>query len=327
MEQTAYKFHVQFHITSRCNLNCKHCYEGKGTTIDWTFEEFRTAIDKLWNCFDKWKVQGEISLIGGEPTMCPDFDKMVSYLHNRGDVGAISILSNGVNLSDYIIGVLTENKCFVQFSIDGINREAHDNIRGIGSYEKTISNIRKLKQYGVTPSIHYVLSKTTTPLSESFFDNLHSEGIRQLTFSRLIPIGNASLNEMLTKEETKEVFGFIDRMRRIYQERGLLIGSSRPLWCNYGYSGRCPVAIQTITIAEDGKIFPCRRLPIPLGNIKTDNFFKIWYTDERLNQLRNRKNIQKCGICPMLDICGGARCLAFSVYGDYMQEDPQCWIS
>lgn len=322
-------FHVQFHITNRCNLNCRHCYEASKSlteSVNWSLDEFKNAIEKLWQCFAKWDMKGEISLIGGEPTLCPDFEKMVDYLGKRGDVANISILTNGVCLNDKIISVIKNNHCHVQFSLDGINREKHDYIRGKGNYDRTISNIHYLKKHGIIPSIHYVLSNNTCPLEESFFEDLVTYGIKQLTFSRIVPWGNAVKSDMLSIENTKAAFDFIEQMRAKYQSKGLNIGHTRPLWCNYGYEGRCPVAIQTITIVENGDIMPCRRLPIVIGNIKRDNFYKVWYLNPVLNDLRGRNNIRKCGTCSKLDVCGGARCIAYATYGDYMREDPQCWI-
>ena len=48
--------------------------------------------------------------------------------------------------------------------------------------------------------------------------------------------------------------------------------------------------------------------------------------DEVLENIRNRKNIDKCGSCAYLDECGGARCIAYALTGNYMAKDPQCWI-
>jgi len=39
----------------------------------------------------------------------------------------------------------------------------------------------------------------------------------------------------------------------------------------------------------DGTIFPCRRLPIPIGNILKDGVYKIWYGAPLLWKLRNPK--------------------------------------
>ena len=134
------------------------------------------------------------------------------------------------------------------------------------------------------------------------------------------------MKDMLSKDETKETFEFIEKMRNKYEKQGLYFSNSRPLWSNFGHEGKCPVAFQTITVLENGDLMPCRRLPIVIGNILKDSFYKIWYTNEVLEDIRNRRKIEKCGSCKNLDLCGGARCIAFAVSGNYMGEDPQCWL-
>lgn len=322
-----YKFHVQFHITNRCNLRCKHCYEEKNcTVVEWKYEDFKNAISKLWEAFEKWGVQGEISLIGGEPTLHPQFYDMVRYLKERGDVCDISVLTNGTLVNNVFLDEMVANNCFVQVSIDGISAERHDFIRGEGNYNRTMEGIDLLHKRQIPLSVHYVLSKKTTPLNEEFFVDLLRKGVRQIAFSRLVPFGNASMNDMLNKNETKETFEFIEKMRIKYEPQGLYFSNSRPLWCNFGHEGKCPVAYQTITVLENGDLMPCRRLPIVLGNIMNDSFYKIWYTSEILENIRDRKKIEKCGSCKKVDLCGGARCIAYAVSGNYMGEDPQCWL-
>lgn len=319
-------FHVQFHITSACNLNCTHCYEGSEKKhIHWGLNEFKDAIESLWSCFRKWGVKGEISLIGGEPTLHPQFEDMVRYLYSRGDVEHISVLTNGTIVNTKFIQLIKDCECSVQVSIDGIDESMHDSVRGKGNYARLINNLKILAQHDIFPSVHYVLSKKTTPLTADFFKNLIDGGIRSIAFSRIVPIGNASINEMLSPEETKDTYDFINEQKLYYQNKGLRIPTTRPLWCNFGYSGRCPVGVQTITILENGDIMPCRRLPIVIGNIKTDNFYKVWYTSPVLNDLRDRSKIEKCGSCELLEHCGGARCISYAVNNNYFKPDPQCW--
>ncbi|MCG2778337.1 MAG: SPASM domain-containing protein, partial [Desulfobacterales bacterium] len=81
-----------------------------------------------------------------------------------------------------------------------------------------------------------------------------------------------------------------------------------------------------LTIMHDGTIYPCRRLPTPIGNALTDSFFKVWYTSEVLWNVRNHNNIKgKCADCELIPVCRGCRAMAYALTGDYLAEDPQCW--
>jgi radical SAM protein with 4Fe4S-binding SPASM domain len=88
----------------------------------------------------------------------------------------------------------------------------------------------------------------------------------------------------------------------------------------------CSAGTNALTIMHDGTILPCRRLPIPIGNALTDSFYKVWYTSKTLWDIRNPENIKgKCSGCDLLAACRGCRALAYTVTGDYLAEDPQCW--
>ena len=76
----------------------------------------------------------------------------------------------------------------------------------------------------------------------------------------------------------------------------------------------------------DGIVYPCRRLPIPIGNILTDGLFSIWYDSEVLWKIRNPENIKgECYDYSHLASCRVCRAMSYFCSGDYMAEDPQCW--
>lgn len=36
----SYPFYVQLHLTDKCNLKCRHCYEGERKTVtEWEYRE------------------------------------------------------------------------------------------------------------------------------------------------------------------------------------------------------------------------------------------------------------------------------------------------
>lgn len=322
----SYPFHIQLHLTDKCNLHCKHCYEGNRKIInEWEYNDVEKLISQLEDTFEKWGVEGEVSLVGGEPIMWPHLSKMLYRLHNSRNIKRFAILTNGVYIPEDVFKAICDTQPTVQISIDGITKEKHDYIRGEGNYFKSMSNIHKLVENNVQVFIHYVISKFTIPITESFIKEMINCGVKQITFSRDVPIGSSDKTFMLTREETKNVMETLNDLKVKYSNK-IGINSSRPLWACFGHSGRCPVGIQTLTIMPDGTVYPCRRLPIPIGNVKTQSIYSIWYTSNVLWNLRERKNIKKCGKCEHLDKCGGARCIAYAVTGDYMEGDPQCWM-
>lgn len=323
-------FHIQLHLTDKCNLKCRHCYEGERKAInEWDYDDLLHLISDFELAFEKWDVAGEFSLVGGEPTMYPYLSQLLYRLSGSQTITRFAILTNGVNLSDEIKKAILDTSPTVQISVDGIDADHHDYIRGAGNYAKAISTIQWLKAHGVSVFVHYVLSKNTVPITWEFISTMDSLGVDQITFSRVVPIGSSDLSALLSADELRKVFSdlndFGEKLRA--NNSNLVINSARPLWCLLGEGGRCPAGIQTLTILPDGTALPCRRLPIPVGNVKHDSIFSIWYNSPVLWNLRDRSAIKVCGDCEHLESCGGARCIAYAVSNDYMGADPQCWLT
>lgn len=66
-------------------------------------------------------------------------------------------------------------------------------------------------------------------------------------------------------------------------------------------------------------------MPFILGTVLV---WKIWRESELFLKLRDRENTLKgqCGECSYRGICGGCRGRAMACSGDYLSEDPSCFI-
>jgi radical SAM protein with 4Fe4S-binding SPASM domain len=93
--------------------------------------------------------------------------------------------------------------------------------------------------------------------------------------------------------------------------------------------GGCSAGVSGLTFLSDGTIVPCRRLPIPLGNIKFDAIREIWATSPVLDALRDRSRYAgKCGACRQWATCRGCRAIAAAARlrgpDSLLAADPQC---
>ena len=87
----------------------------------------------------------------------------------------------------------------------------------------------------------------------------------------------------------------------------------------------CVLGRDGLCIMPEGSVYPCRRFPVPIGNLLEESLKDLWEKSEILEKLRDKKNLKgKCGRCEVED-CSGCRSLALSLTGDYLEEDPHCW--
>jgi len=89
----------------------------------------------------------------------------------------------------------------------------------------------------------------------------------------------------------------------------------------------CAAGLSGMTLLADGTITPCRRLPLPLGNIRDDSLREIWAGSAVLAALRDKSRYHgRCGRCPRWAVCRGCRAVAFAYTGDYLADDPHCFF-
>jgi len=97
-------------------------------------------------------------------------------------------------------------------------------------------------------------------------------------------------------------------------------------------TGGCAAGVSGLTVLPDGTVTPCRRMPVPIGNIRKDSLREIWASSEILNALRDKSRYKgRCGECNKWSACRGCRAIAAAFAGaddkaGYLAEDPQCFL-
>jgi radical SAM domain protein len=334
---TSRQFYFQWHFLSSCNLRCKHCYQDTYTAGELQFDKLLSIADKIIEALTKWNMYGRISLTGGEPFLSKNLFPLVKYLNQSDRIVSIDILTNGTLITrDDIVELQKIDKLHqVQISLDGGDDATHNSVRGDGAFQKAVSSIRLLKKAGIEVALMFTLMRRNKDGYRSVIEFANRENVDALTIERVTPCGNSNMDDLLTKDEIKDIYTDVTHIANDLKN-DLAIRRARPLWINTAcentrsdaiIGGFCPVGLTALAILWDGTILPCRRLEIPLGNILTDGIFKVWYDSDILWKIRNKDNLKgKCHGCEQLAYCGGCRAIAYAVTGDYMGSDVQCWL-
>ncbi len=147
---------VFFHVLTRCNLRCRHCYinpEQHGRK--------RLPIERIerWlGVFAGRSPGANLVLLGGEPTLHPDLPRAVRCARRLG-FGSITIDTNGYLFHDILDRVTPAEVDVFSFSLDGAVAGTNDRIRGSGSYEACLSGIRRARARGFQTSLIYTVSR------------------------------------------------------------------------------------------------------------------------------------------------------------------------
>lgn len=324
-------FHVQWHITDRCNLRCKHCYQMDYTpSFDNSYEENIGVFEKLQEYTNKRGKRLEISITGGEPLLEEKLFQFIEYIKEKVPDIRIFLLTNGTLLNEDIIEKIKKNELTgVQISLDGSDALTHDKIRGKGSFDKACNAITCLVDKKIYTSVHTVLqTENIDDIDNMVFlcDKLH---VSRLTFSRLVPIGNAKQrkNSFLSADKIKKAYYHIYDLK---VKKGFeFINLERDLWqiIDSNCGSTCPAGTSSITLLHDGTVVPCRRVPIEIGNIKESSLDELLFYSKTVEDFELCSPVE-CENCKVFSTCkGGCQAIAFAMYGAIGKyADPQCWI-
>lgn len=148
---------IYWEVSARCNLSCKHCYQGGSKNKkELDLEESLSKVDNFFR-------NGVTTLLltGGEPLLNPNIFEIIKRSRDYGIDTAV--LTNGTLISkDCASRIADSNPNTIQISLDGLN-ETHDFIRGAGCFKKIEHAINNLSKAGVYPSMKLTINKYNYP--------------------------------------------------------------------------------------------------------------------------------------------------------------------
>ncbi len=337
-------FHLQWHITERCNLSCKHCYfDEKFLKNELFLSKLFEILDNYMKLLKKWNLpcdKSRISITGGEPLLRDDFFEFLKKCYQNREKTRYGILTNGILLDDKKIIKLNRFKIdYAQVSLEGM-REKNDEIRGKGTFKKIAKAIELLVKNRINTGISVTVTKQNLRDISLLIELARKLGVNSLGLRRFIPLGRGEEMKklILSPQETKRLYlSLLKTNRKLINQKSKLsvgIGCEDGILAQEGYKANtCVAGYSSLTILPNGDVYPCRRLPIYVGSVLKQSLEEIFYKSEELKKLRNPRNINtRCQSCTYFDKCqGGAKCVSYGYWKDsYLEDpqflpDPQCW--
>ena len=178
---------VSLKVTASCNLRCKHCfYSGEpelyNSNDDIKKEDVFRLIDFLT---DELNIL-HLTLTGGETFLRKDFLDIVSYAKSK-DLPLV-IQTNGTLMDEknasHLSKLLYKKTDIIHISIDGADEKSHDEIRGKGTFNKTINAIKLLRKYNIPVQINTCLTSISAHTIQNIFALSKSLDVNKLSISR-----------------------------------------------------------------------------------------------------------------------------------------------
>ena len=319
-------FTLQWHLTNACAFRCKHCYD-RSDRVELPLDQTLGVLDLLDAFCRRKRVEGRISLTGGDPFLYPFFWELYEAIARRRF--PISILGNPVSRDEIKRLLAIRKPLYYQVSLEGLQPN-NDAIRGLGHFERVIAFLKHAEDLGLKTHVMLTLTKANLrdviPLGGYLRDLTY-----RLTFNRLSRTGEAAsmevparqdyldfLKEYIQAAKRNSIFGFKDNLFNIIRHH-----SGRSLLPGCTGSG-CGAAFNFVALLPDGEVHACRKLPSPIGNIKTMTLLEVY---ESAEAKRYRLGPTACRKCAIRKGCGGCPAVTYGFGLAPLEDlDPYCFF-
>jgi MoaA/NifB/PqqE/SkfB family radical SAM enzyme len=276
-------YHLILAPSFMCNLRCAHCYlpNHKAATLP---QDCVLHLIAEWSKIvveERGPFGGIFHLKGGEPLILPYLNEVLDLLEEIQTL-RVMITTNGIMNGQDIIDRLGQlnsglnGQVAVVVSLDGSNEAINSQLRGTGSFKKTVAFIRGLIKADVTTYINYVVHRGNLHDIRQLIELALDLNVTQVNFLLFIPKG---LGMTLNAEclNPLEVFHKIHAIWENGDERvrRLLAGSLSDIFniesCGTSTSCECVGGYKGLLyIVPDGTAYSCPNLnfnPLGVGNI------------------------------------------------------------
>lgn len=312
---------LELEITTKCNLNCLHCYNRENKNIDMKLED----IIKYINFANENHIH-TLTLSGGEACLHPQFDRVCAYLKsNRNtfkNISKVTLQTNGYIQNLPLEELQGFDYIHLSFDID------ENGVRNISS-KNTIALAKDLEKIGVKPYLFTTVHKKNINYIDEIVETANKNGV-PIAFNFCIDTGKDK-ELLLTKQEKiiaikklleYEKQGKINRLKHPYVNslKGMCLDLNEP----FRIKGGCTAGIASCSILANGDVIPCPFVRIKVGNIHEKPLEEIWMKSELFQVLRDRRNYEGCGNCKHLAYCGGCRRSAYQGTNKLNGFDVNC---
>lgn len=300
---------IQWKITNKCNLHCKHCYLGKLDGNELPLKRTMEIVDLIVNS----NVM-EVTLSGGECLTYKGIDKVIKELINH-DI-KVDIFTNALLLRNLLEkideDILDKNKLLFYVSVDGL-KKTHEQIRGKNTFDKTIKNIEYAIKKGYTVITNTVINNINYKDIMDMIILLKTMGVKDVQLSNLIVQGTATNDMKISLEEQLKIKNDLSKLYEEHPEFGYIYYSEVPdsdgvrkvysiSKGNDRFIGndnwKCTAGIARVTIDSNGKVYCCPFIKNSyLGDLNNESLKAVWDNKNRFKFLKRLSEENSDRVC------------------------------
>lgn len=337
---------IQWDSTNNCNLRCNHCYHNREGQKNHSqkkddlmnLTEVKNMIDDLTRTSRRWGANPRLHISGGEPLMREDLLDILEY--TKQNKVATKLLTNGTLITqEKAMQIKKRGVNRVQISIDG-DKERHNLIRKRKyAFNKAIQGISNCRNAGIGVTISFTAMQSNKDYLEQTIKDSIEAGAEMFGIQSYVPNIKLGINdpEVIGSKELYKLYCLQRELNKKYGDKIHLL-ETEVLWnlmhCDDPlmkssrkegkYLGGCGTGFSGVSVLSNGRVYPCRRLPIDIGHI-SEGLVNLITENEIMQDLRDFPKMKAETGCEYVTHCKGCRAIAYATTGDYMAKDPMCF--
>jgi len=335
---------VYWETTVSCGLTCRHCRAEaipERAPDELTTEEGFRLLDAITGFGRPYP---HVVFTGGDPLRRSDLETLVAGATARGIGASLAPAATPELTPERLRALKAAGIQTMSLSLDGSTAERHDSFRGVpGTFEATLRAAEWTHEIGLPLQVNTLITDETLDDLPAIYELMTRVGIIRWSLFFLISIGRGtSLREIDPGQAEKLSHWLYDlsktspfaiktteatQYRRVAIRRmaaeGMDDEAIAATSVGRGFGVRDGNGI--MFVANNGFVFPSGFLPLPTGNVRSDDIVALYRDHPVFTGLRDAAQFKgRCGRCEYARVCGGSRARAFAWTGDALESDPLC---
>ncbi|MGB3223332.1 MAG: radical SAM protein [Desulforhopalus sp.] len=315
---------LELELSRLCNLRCIYCYASSGVAL-----ENELTLDEIFNVIDQARGLGAKKIIvlgGGEPLVYPHIMEVIEYIREKNLI--VDLFTNGLALTSEVAEKLYALGVGVVLKMNSLKPEVQDYLGGKAGTLAGINKALAALQDAGYPDEEHSLGVETI-ICRPNYEELpelwrwaRKEGI--VPYVEAMTMQGRATEHQDLEVSAAEVKALFEELSRIDREEFLCSWHPHPPLV----ASQCARHEYSCTVTAIGEVNPCPGVSVSVGNIREKGLADILRESPVIEDLRNIRTQVKgqCRECELIDHCYGCRGHAYQVTGDYLAEDPLCWL-
>lgn len=348
-------FVVIWETTRACDLACVHC---RAEAVPYRRPD-ELSTDEAKTMLRKVREFGSVVFVlsGGDCLKRPDVFELIEYGFSLGLRMAVTPATTPLATPAAIQRFKDAGISRLAVSLDGSTPAIHDAFRRVnGSFDWGIRILDECRRIGVSTQVNTVIARHNIDDFDNLAALMERLGIVFWEVFFLVPTGRAKPGDVASAEEYEKIFNKmydlskrapfdvkataapqysrVIMQRQVAERRAkerteapdtLTGGVMFSLSDGIGRARNVNDGDGFMFISHIGEIMPSGFLPIPAGNVRTDDLVQVYREAPVFRALRDRSQLKgKCKVCEYMSVCGGSRARAYGMTGNYMEAEPFC---